>query len=100
MKHYLLWIAYKIRDRKGYDNFYTMNAIMDGRMDVPEDLSMIKKVIFNNPATIVIWADGTKTVVKRQKGDRYDKEKGLAMAFVKRTMGLKEFYKAMEEAEE
>ena len=60
----------------------------------------IKKVIFNNPATIVIWADGTKTVVKRQKGDRYDKEKGLAMAFVKRTMGLKEFYKAMEEAEE
>ena len=60
----------------------------------------IKKVIFNNPATIVIWADGTKTVVKRQKGDRYDKEKGLAMAFVKRTMGLKEFYKHMEEAEE
>ena len=42
MKHYLLWIAYKIRDRKGYDIFYTMNAIMDGRMDVPEDLSIEK----------------------------------------------------------
>lgn len=60
----------------------------------------IKKVIFNNPATIVIWVDGTKTVVKRQKGDRYDKEKGLAMAIIKRSIGLKAFYEAMEEAEE
>lgn len=27
---------------------------------------IIKKVIFNNPATIVLWNDGTKTVVKAQ----------------------------------
>lgn len=47
----------------------------------------IKKVIFNNPATIVYWEDGTKTVVKRQKGDRWDKEKGLAMAFTKKALG-------------
>lgn len=26
----------------------------------------IKKVIFNNPVTIVLWTDGTKTVVKAQ----------------------------------
>ena len=45
--------------------------------------SEIEKVIFNNPATIVIWRDGSKTVVKRQKGERWDKEKGLAMAIVK-----------------
>ncbi|MBR4342311.1 MAG: hypothetical protein IKP88_06370 [Lachnospiraceae bacterium] len=55
-----------------------------------------KKVIFNKPATIVIWNDGIKTVVKCQKGDRYDPEKGLAMAYVKRLCGLKEFYKSME----
>lgn len=47
----------------------------------------IKKVIFNNPATIVLWEDGTKTVVKRQKGERWDKEKGLAMAIVKKISG-------------
>ena len=52
-----------------------------------------KKVIFHNPATIVFWNDGTKTVVKRQKGDRWDPEKGLAMAYIKKFIGLKEFYR-------
>lgn len=47
----------------------------------------IKKVIFNNPATIVYWADGTKTVVKAQKGDMFDPEKGLTMAFTKKALG-------------
>ena len=31
----------------------------------------IKKVIFNDPATIVLWDDGTKTVVKCSEGDTY-----------------------------
>ena len=47
----------------------------------------IKKVIFNKPATIVIWSDNTKTVVKRQKGDRWNKEMGLAMCIIKRLFG-------------
>lgn len=47
----------------------------------------IEKVIFNNPATIVFWEDGTKTVVKRQKGDRWDREKGIAMAIAKKLYG-------------
>ena len=47
----------------------------------------IKKVIFNNPATIILWVDGTKTVVKAQNGDTFDKEKGLAMAIVKKALG-------------
>lgn len=40
----------------------------------------IKKVIFNDPATIVFWKDGTKTIVKYQEGAEFDPEKGLAMA--------------------
>ena len=52
----------------------------------------IKNVIFNNPATIVYWKDGTKTVVKRQKGERWDKEKGLAMAIIKKAIGNKGNY--------
>lgn len=39
----------------------------------------IKKVIFNPPATIVFWENGSKTVVKAQ-GETFDPEKGLAMA--------------------
>lgn len=51
----------------------------------------IKKVIFNNPATIVFWADGTKTVVKAKNED-FDPEKGLAMAIVKKAFGNKGSY--------
>lgn len=55
-------------------------------------LPRIKKVIFNNPATIVLWNDGTKTVVKCKKGDSYDQEKGLAMAISKKALGNKYNY--------
>lgn len=48
----------------------------------------IRKVIFHEPATIVIWEDGTKTVVKVQN-EPYDAEKGLAMAISKKFFGNK-----------
>lgn len=68
----------------------------------------IKKVLFQNPATIVYWTDGTKTVVncmdnvetkkktvngkkvtvrKPRKCDTYSKEIGLAMAIAKKWAG-------------
>ena len=43
------------------------------------------------PATIVYWNDGTKTVVKSH-GERFDPEKGLAMAIVK-YLGGDHYYK-------
>lgn len=46
----------------------------------------IKNVIFNEPATIVFWTDGTKTVVKCEN-EEYDPEKGLAMAISKKALG-------------
>lgn len=52
----------------------------------------IKDVIFNDPATIVFWADGTKTVVKCQDDDIFDPEKGLAMAITKKALGNKGNY--------
>ena len=49
---------------------------------VPE----IKRVIFNNPATIILWDDNTKTVVKAEN-ETFDPEKGLAMAITKKALG-------------
>ena len=49
----------------------------------------IKKVKFSGPATIVFWADGSKTVVKCQEGDTFDPEKGLALCFMKKVLGNK-----------
>ena len=47
----------------------------------------IKKVIFNDPATIILWGNGDKTVVKCRLGDEFDPEKGLAMAISKYVLG-------------
>lgn len=46
-----------------------------------------RDVIFNAPATIVFWDDGTKTVVKCMEWDEYDPEVGLALCFCKKVMG-------------
>ena len=51
----------------------------------------IKDVIFNDPATIVFWNDGTKTVVKAEN-EPFDREKGLAMAISKKVLGNKGNY--------
>ena len=52
----------------------------------------ITKVIFNGPATVVYWGDGTKTVVKCSKDDEFDLEKGLAMAIAKKFFGNENGY--------
>lgn len=46
-----------------------------------------EKVIFNDPATIVFWNDGTKTVVKCQEDDIYDEQTGLLMCIAKKFFG-------------
>lgn len=58
----------------------------------PRAIPEVENVIFNGPATIVIWEDGTKTVVKCDENDIFDPEKGLAMAISKRALGNKGNY--------
>ncbi|MBR2248775.1 MAG: hypothetical protein IJ880_17475 [Bacilli bacterium] len=65
-----------------------INAIQSIGIEPSTD---IKDVIFNDPATIVIWADGSKTVVKAEN-EPFDPEKGLAMAISKRVFGNKHNY--------
>lgn len=52
-----------------------------GRLDILDD---IDQVIYNDPATIVTFKDGTKVCVKASKGDTFNKETGLIYAIVKR----------------
>lgn len=73
--------------RKKFDNF------LEKTLHTPKieplrriNLPTINKVIFNDPATIIMWADGTKTVVKADK-DEFDPEKGMAMAIAKKVLG-------------
>lgn len=59
----------------------------------PLSTDQVKRVIYDGPATVVFWKDGTKTVVKLADGDRPDREKGLAMACAKKLFGNKGSYR-------
>ena len=67
---------YRIRRHGAYQNYKKGTAALHA--------ASIKNVIFNPPATVVYWSDGTKTVVKCSVNDKFDPEKGLAMAIAKR----------------
>lgn len=45
------------------------------------------KIIFNHPATIVFWEDGSKTVVKCRKGTEFDPYYGFTCALAKKVYG-------------
>lgn len=76
----------------GWWNKYWGDKLFFHTSKVKETESLIKKVIFNAPATIILWKDGTKTVVKCGENEEYDPEKGLAMALVKHFLGNKGNY--------
>ncbi len=47
----------------------------------------VKNCYFSDDRTIVLWDDGTKTVVQCQPGDQFDPEKGIFAAIAKRAYG-------------
>lgn len=46
-----------------------------------------KRVINSDPATIVLWKDGTKTVVKCREGEEYNPGFGYALCLMKKLYG-------------
>lgn len=71
-------IADAIRQTYGFrqeDHNTTMNSVD------------VQKVIFNPPATIVFWSDGTKTVVKTMSGESFDMYHGFTAALAKKVYG-------------
>lgn len=73
-----------------YD-YYVENRTKSFDFTLMNPKRCVKDVIFNDPATIVLWRDGTKTVVK-SSNEKFDPEKGLAMAFAKKMFGNKGNY--------
>ena len=74
----LWWLSERIRS-----NF------VGGDYQVPRftKLPVVKRVIFNPPATIIFWSDNTKSVVKCQNGEAFDPEKGFVLAYLKKLLG-------------
>lgn len=68
--------------------FYDWGHTKEIKKKIESDRSIkFKEVIFNGPATIIYWKDGTKTVVKCTEGDTYNPEVGIAMATLKKIFG-------------
>lgn len=72
-------------------NEWKINNVFGGTYTVANvpDPYKITKVIFNPPATIVIWEDKTKTVVKCMDDTVFDPDVGLAMCISKKVLGDK-----------
>lgn len=48
----------------------------------------VKKIIFSGPKTIVMWSDGTKTIVSMSKDElRFDPEAAFCAAYTKKMFG-------------
>ena len=48
----------------------------------------VKKIIFSGPKTIVLWSDGTKTIVSMSKDElRFDPEAAFCAAYTKKMFG-------------
>lgn len=71
-----------------FDVYGYIEAVPVGKKN-PSNPFAIKKVHFNDPATVVIWEDGTKTVVKCGEEDIYDPQTGLLMCIAKKAYGNK-----------
>lgn len=77
------------------DNGYTYTDLDDVieflskwyKFEKVADDSIISRVIFNDPATIILWSDGTKTIAKTHGDDAFDPEKGFAVACAKKLLG-------------
>ncbi len=69
----------------------TFSAVLNGRsagLILGQVLQkLIDRVIFNDPATIIKWKDGTKTIVKCRQGDTYNREVGFMMCIIKYLCG-------------
>ena len=51
------------------------------------NVTYIKEVIYNDPAVVVLWNDGTKTVSKCDCGDNFNPEFGLILCVLKKVIG-------------
>lgn len=94
-------ILKRILDEQSYikndcQSVYDVHSILEAQKKRQEEFMQkvqktkynggVKKVIFNDPATIVYWSDGDKAVVKCMEGETFNRWTGFAMAVCKKMM--------------
>lgn len=82
-----------------YEIIQHLNSPTFCRVNLTGCFPKITKVIYNYPATIAFFDDGTKTVVKHNEPDDYDHEKGALLCMAKKIYG-KGYYKNLKKVVE
>ena len=85
-----------------FDRTCTINEVLSDRVKnySQKDIPALTKVISSDPATIVFWDDGTKTVVKCQEGDTYSAKVGILYAVIRKCIGEgKSYHNFLEQIE-
>lgn len=80
----------KFQDKQAEDTVeYTKelrNKLIGGANEMKN--ADVKKIIFSGPKTIVLWTDGTKTIVSMSKDElRFDPEAAFCAAYTKKMFG-------------
>jgi hypothetical protein len=76
----------------GTELFELLNELVDNSAQKKKEKELtivdcIEEVMYNGPATIIFWKDGTKTVAICSAEDTFDSEKGLAVCMLKWLLG-------------
>ncbi len=91
-KNYKDKIGVKFDGFNNPDSEYGLFWFKEGFFAVIPDASVlvddaIKQIIFSGPKTIILWKDGTKTIVTCGEGDIYDPYVGFCVAVTKKMFG-------------
>ena len=62
----------------------------NNKKEQPQEMKLqnIEQIIFNPPATIIKWTDGTKTIVKTSPNDEFNAQTGFLMAYFQKHSGM------------
>lgn len=70
--------------------YRNLKEFQDKRIGSADEMKNVdvKKIIFNGPKTIVLWSDGTKTIVSMSKDEtNFDPEAAFCAAYTKKMFG-------------
>lgn len=77
----------KIND-SGAHAFVNLATTLSGTFSYDYEATFTpKKIIYSGPKTIVLWKDGTKTIVSLSEGDTWDAYSGFCAALMKKIFG-------------
>lgn len=102
---------YEIKPRSSGKSFFE-KAMLEGSIKIKDDITSLineaylvpysgepyvrkinnnelpERYIINKGATILFWEDGSKTIVKRCKDDKYNKRLGFLTAYFQKHCGM------------